>query len=132
MESYKWNGFKILFSRKKDGTPYASVLSGSEVLKFCSDQSMEKVKDEVRDFLKDQKNIEKIIKTNHEKFLKQKGIENPERIGIFENKITTQKRVTYCWNCKEGLSSYKDYSCKKCRWLLCTCGACGCAYSRSN
>ena len=43
---------------------------------------MEKVKEEVRDFLSDKKNIENVIKRNHERSLANRGIKNPEKIGM--------------------------------------------------
>ncbi len=126
-ERYEWKGLKIVFA-EKNGTPYSSVISGATVLQSCSHESMEKVKDEVRDFLSDKKNIEKIIKRNHERSLAKKGIENPEKIGIFKSGSKKHKRETHCYGCGHDLSSFEDFSCKKCKWLLCTCGACGCGY----
>ena len=126
-ERYEWKGLKIVFA-VKNGIPYSSVISGSTVLKSCSNESMEKVKDEVRDFLSDKKNIENIIERNHGRFLAIKGIKNPETIGIYKAKSNKPKRETHCYECKLGLSSFEDFSCKKCKWLLCMCGACGCGY----
>ena len=58
----------IIFA-EKNGIPYSSVISGATVLKSCSNESMEKVKDEVRDFLSDKKNIENIIKIELNNYL---------------------------------------------------------------
>lgn len=37
-------------------------------------------------------------------------------------------RVTHCYSCKRGLSSYSGNTCKTCQWIRCQCGACGCRY----
>ena len=128
-ERYEWKGLKIVFA-EKNGIPYSSVISGATVLKSCSNESMEKVKDEVRDFLSDKKNIENIIKRNHERSLANSGIKNPEKIGIYKAEPNKRKRETHCYGCGHDLSSFEDFSCKKCNWLLCTCGACGCGYHK--
>jgi len=126
-EQYKYKGLKIVFAVKK-GIPYSTVLSGATVLKSCSNDSMEKVKDEVRDFLKNPKSIEHIITKNHAKFLREKGIENPEQIGIYKAESKRQLRSTHCYSCGHSLTSFVNYTCKKCNWLLCSCGACRCGY----
>lgn len=40
------------------------------------------------------------------------------------------RRVTYCWSCWQPLDNSVDVECVTCGWILCTCGACGCGYSR--
>lgn len=39
------------------------------------------------------------------------------------------RRITHCYACKRGLDNSVDIECVACRWILCTCGACGCGYS---
>lgn len=36
-------------------------------------------------------------------------------------------RSTHCWYCKQSLDSTIDLECIGCGWILCSCGACGCA-----
>ena len=38
-------------------------------------------------------------------------------------------RSTHCWACYKTLDSTIDLECVDCSWILCACGACGCAYS---
>jgi len=35
-------------------------------------------------------------------------------------------RRSYCWKCKEAVSSSANKQCEDCGWLICSCGACGC------
>lgn len=37
-------------------------------------------------------------------------------------------RTAMCWKCGSHLSSTAYQECKKCGWLLCNCGGCGCGY----
>ena len=37
-------------------------------------------------------------------------------------------RITHCYNCKKPLNNSSDNECKKCGWIKCSCGACGCNY----
>ena len=131
-QTYFYKSLKIVFAYYKNGIPYSDVFSGKTVLKHFSNNSMEKVKTEVKKFLRNPEGIRKIIEANHIKFLKNKHIKNPEQIGI--NKSTTKKknRETRCHGCKGYLSSYDNYSCNKCKWILCSCGACGCGFDHSQ
>jgi len=47
-------------------------------------------------------------------------------------KVTGERlrRVTHCYNCESHLDNSIDVECKACGWILCTCGACGCGYSK--
>ena len=38
-------------------------------------------------------------------------------------------RETHCYRCKDGLNSVDFSICKKCNWIRCSCGACGCEYT---
>ena len=40
------------------------------------------------------------------------------------------RRVTHCYACRQHLDNSVDVECVTCGWILCTCGACGCGYSR--
>jgi hypothetical protein len=35
----------------------------------------------------------------------------------------------HCYSCKRPLSSLTETECGDCRWLVCSCGACGCGYA---
>ena len=39
-------------------------------------------------------------------------------------------RWARCWACHHPLGSATDLECYACHWILCRCGACGCAYVR--
>ena len=126
-ERYEWKGFKIYFG-KKDDYMYGSVIAGATVLKSCRHESLEKVKKEVRFFLEDSNNIRDVIKRNHSRKLVEKGIKNSAEIYTSGKKRGQVNRVTHCYSCGHGLSSFEDFSCSTCNWLLCACGACGCGY----
>ena len=51
------------------------------------------------------------------------------KIERYEAKIL-KKRVTHCYQCKKDLDSVNFSICKKCGWIRCQCGACGCGYER--
>jgi len=70
----------------------------------------------------------------HQKFQKQHQ-EFLNRLGRGESSVRRstmiQKvRSTHCYSCKKALNSTVDWECTACNWILCTCGACGCGYSR--
>ena len=54
--------------------------------------------------------------------------------GILASKIERyeakflRRRQTHCYKCKKNLDSVNFSICKKCGWIRCQCGACGCAY----
>lgn len=39
-------------------------------------------------------------------------------------------RVTHCWSCKADLDNSIDLECTACNWIICSCGACGCGWTR--
>ena len=130
-EIYDIDSLKILFSssiRKQLSTCYIS--SGNTHLKKFKNIKLDDLKNEVREFLKNSENIRKIIEENHKRFLKEKGISNPERASTFYPNDKRKKRTTHCYDCKDPLNSFDDLSCKACKWILCSCGACGCGYMR--
>ena len=45
--------------------------------------------------------------------------------------INTRKgRKTHCYRCKRKLDSATGIQCALCHWIICSCGACGCGYSK--
>ena len=104
------------------------MLSGVAVLKTSDKETMEEVKNEIRDWLKDSKNIENAIIKNHQRFLQRKGINNVEAIEVYRAQSIQRDRQTHCYSCARTLSSFEDLSCSACNWILCSCGACGCGF----
>lgn len=43
-----------------------------------------------------------------------------------------KRRVAHCYNCKQHLDSVEFSLCDKCRWIRCSCSACGCDYIGGN
>jgi hypothetical protein len=64
------------------------------------------------------------IVTAHEAFLRDRGLPNRgTRLGL------GHRRLTHCYRCKNHLDNAVDVECSGCGWIVCHCGACGCAYS---
>lgn len=66
------------------------------------------------------------IKDNHSAHLKVHGIASK---GTRPRSKQRPVRITNCWSCKRNLDSIIDLECCNCGWILCRCGACGCAYN---
>lgn len=64
-------------------------------------------------------------KDNHQKFLSDKGVKD---FGVSTASTEKAHRVTHCYNCSANLDSAIDMECNGCHWIICDCGACGCAY----
>ena len=62
---------------------------------------------------------------NHQRFLESRGI--PYQ-GISEASQRKDHRITHCYSCHHPLDNAIDAECVVCRWIICTCGACGCGY----
>ena len=47
------------------------------------------------------------------------------------SKISEAKkhRTTHCYNCHRKLDNSIDLECIACKWIICTCGACGCGWN---
>ncbi len=41
-------------------------------------------------------------------------------------------RVTVCHGCLKSIDELNGMICKKCKWILCECGSCGCNYRKSD
>jgi hypothetical protein len=119
-------GFKIT-AVVKNGVATATVFSGATLLFQRQDKSLEVARDAANDFLNDEKQIEAVIARNHRAFLEKSGITPADTISHYTT--AEHPRVTHCYSCQHGLSSAVNLACKKCRWLLCSCGACGCGYT---
>ena len=51
------------------------------------------------------------------------------KIERYEAKVIS-KRKTRCYKCKKSLDSVNFSICKKCGWIRCQCGKCGCGYEK--
>jgi len=50
----------------------------------------------------------------------------------FKTNKNKSQRNTHCFSCKRVISSSNKFRiCKKCKWMVCTCGACGCDYIKA-
>lgn len=120
------NGFKVT-TIMKNGVATATVFSGSTLLFQHQDASLGVAKEAANDFLNDEEQISAAIARNHRAFLEKHGISDVEAISHYTT--TAKHRETHCYSCKHRLSSAANLACKKCKWLLCSCGACGCGYT---
>ena len=50
---------------------------------------------------------------------------NVEKIN-FSSKV----REPHCYNCKKLITTETHEICKKCGWIICDCGSCGCNYQK--
>jgi len=79
---------------------------------------------------------ERQIRAQEEKRNKviQKHKEFIENLGVTYQGIkltdAADKRITHCYSCKKGLDSEVDIQCALCKWLICSCGACGCGFKK--
>ena len=128
-EEYEYKGLKVVFYKKNDEY-HSSVLSGQTLLKYSNNSKLKDLKAEITDFVKNRKKeIENKIYSNHQKFLESNGVEDFKSVNIYRLTNTKKNRVTHCYACGHNLSTYQNYACDRCSWLLCSCGACGCAYN---
>jgi hypothetical protein len=60
---------------------------------------------------------------------RQKAIEkHKKKTGLFSI-FSPPFREACCYQCQNSLFSSKHDTCKECKWMICTCGACGCLYN---
>lgn len=62
------------------------------------------------------------IESRHKRHLAEHGVPYS---GV--SKYRGARRIAHCWSCHSTLDSSSDLACNRCRWLVCLCGACGCA-----
>ena len=58
--------------------------------------------------------------------------EQAETAAKAYSNLILNRRVTHCFACKSSLDSVDFSLCPKCRWIRCSCGACGCKFSVSG
>jgi uncharacterized protein (UPF0305 family) len=66
------------------------------------------------------------IEEKHALFLRKKGLTNH---GVQAANTFKPKRVTHCYSCKSQLDNQVNIECSACKWILCTCGSCGCGWT---
>lgn len=72
-----------------------------------------------------QKERERIkIESKHKAFIERLGLQYP---GV-QYSASDHHRITHCYSCKKHLDNKFDIECRKCGWIICFCGACGCGY----
>lgn len=71
---------------------------------------------------------EKKLEDKNKLFLEQQGV---AFAGTRRRSDSLKSRVTHCYSCKNNLSSSVNLECIACGWIICQCGACGCAYAYS-
>jgi hypothetical protein len=65
----------------------------------------------------------------HRRHLEKRGV--PYR-GARQRSGDRSARVSVCWSCHFDLDSSVDVECAGCGWMICLCGACGCARLPNN
>ena len=70
--------------------------------------------------------LENKVAKRHKQFLADLKLPN---YGSYKN-VKAKSRETHCYKCKRHLISKIMLQCKKCRWMICNCGACGCGYRK--
>lgn len=73
---------------------------------------------------------EREIIANHERFLAELKVA-PGTHWARSSGGGQSRRLTHCYSCKVSLDSAHDLQCTRCKWMICTCGACGCGYGRT-
>lgn len=66
-----------------------------------------------------------LLSERHSHLLNESGLPN-SGISISNGKQT--RRYTHCYKCKKDLDNTIYYECNICKWILCSCGACGCGW----
>ena len=99
---------------------HGSAFLASEPLRL-SDEAGRIDAANVRKAKEDEKNAAEIIR-RHNEYLEDNGLPIPERRVL----APSTPRMTHCWNCKKPLSNLISVECESCKWIICSCGACGC------
>lgn len=66
---------------------------------------------------------EQTLALRHQKYIADLGL---EYAGMAQDKQTYHRLAT-CWSCHSTLDNAINYECVNCHWIICNCGACGCA-----
>ena len=69
----------------------------------------------------------------HREFLIRRGIvPEDSNLSYCREVISKEFRATGCYNCGEFINNADLLECRRCGWIICTCGACGCAVGRGK
>ena len=71
--------------------------------------------------------IKSFLANSFRKFNEAEWQEIESSVSDYSNS-QANRRVTHCFKCKAELNSVDFSFCKKCKWIKCFCGACGCSY----
>jgi hypothetical protein len=64
----------------------------------------------------------------HRAFLIERGIvPDGSNDSLCSETIARQFRFTVCYRCHSSIDNLELPECNRCRWIICNCGACGCA-----
>ena len=64
----------------------------------------------------------------HRSFLASQGLGMQGEITKSHKSAEKRHRQSHCWACRHPVDNLHQYECSACGWIICTCGACGCAY----
>lgn len=109
-----------LFEDKTNTEEYRVAISGTTDIKIASPSNLIPL---------NESEIKECTIEAHKKFLNDKGIKYE---GIKIKNATTRYRETHCYSCKTPINNVIDIACNNCGWILCSCGACGCGYNKSQ
>ena len=69
----------------------------------------------------------------HREFLIRRGIvPEDSNLSYCREVISKEFRATGCYNCGELINNADLLECRRCGWIICTCGACGCDLGRGK
>ena len=68
--------------------------------------------------------VAKVTEDNHNRFLEKQGMPSG---ALRPSEKPFVHRMTHCWACKHPLDNMVQFECSACGWIVCGCGACGCA-----
>jgi len=69
-----------------------------------------------------------LLKHRHGLHLKAHGFRRPHADSYgYLDRAANRYRAS-CWSCHHPVDSCEHLRCLSCNWLVCVCGACGCAY----
>jgi hypothetical protein len=65
----------------------------------------------------------------HRDFLIRRGVVPSDSNQEFAASVLARElRVTHCYSCYAKISNETQIECRRCRWIVCDCGACGCGH----
>lgn len=118
VEARLWRGPEWTFAPRR-----LEALSGVELLR--EKQVLEEL---TREFESRAEALrEQLVELRHGEFLAAHGQPDSNLV-----RVTTRHRSANCWNCSRGIDNEVNLECRRCGWIVCWCGACGCGYGYSG